>query len=173
MLLASVIGGYTLIGGLGATFYVSYFNTALIFVLILMLVVEVFYNPFNNPENPFGGAGILYDYISCWKAPNGNRDESYLTFYSPGNYLATLFKNGINFHSFSKKYIQRWPRFWHCQHCRKFWHCVLWSSILAKFCGCQTFAGMNTFFSNSVLPTLSIYFSIILFRVFGDSSWEA
>ena len=42
MLLATVIGGYTLIGGLGATFYVSYFNTALIFVLILMLVVEVF-----------------------------------------------------------------------------------------------------------------------------------
>ena len=92
MLLASVIGGYTLIGGLGATFYVSYFNTALIFVLILMLVVEVFYNPFNNPENPFGGAGILYDYISCWKAPNGNRDESYLTFYSPGKHLATLLK---------------------------------------------------------------------------------
>ncbi len=36
-----VIGGYTLIGGLGATFYVSYFNTTMIFVLILMLVVEV------------------------------------------------------------------------------------------------------------------------------------
>ena len=47
MLLASVIGGYTLIGGLGATFYVSYFNTALIFVLILMLVVEVcFFNTY-------------------------------------------------------------------------------------------------------------------------------
>ena len=43
MLLATVIGGYTLIGGLGATFYVSYFNTALIFILILMLVVEVRY----------------------------------------------------------------------------------------------------------------------------------
>ena len=41
MLLASVIGGYTLIGGLGATFYVSYFNTALIFLLIIMLMVEV------------------------------------------------------------------------------------------------------------------------------------
>ena len=41
MLLASVIGGYTLIGGLGATFYVSYFNTALIFILIIMLVAEV------------------------------------------------------------------------------------------------------------------------------------
>ena len=43
MLLAVVIGGYTLIGGLGATFYVSYFNTALIFVLIIMLIVEVNY----------------------------------------------------------------------------------------------------------------------------------
>lgn len=84
MLLAAVIGGYTLIGGLGATFYVSYFNTALIFILILMLVVEVFYNPFENPENPFGDANKLYEFISCWKAPNGNRDESYLTFYSPG-----------------------------------------------------------------------------------------
>ena len=41
MLLAVVIGGYTLIGGLGATFYVSYFNTMLIFILILILVVEV------------------------------------------------------------------------------------------------------------------------------------
>ena len=43
MLLAAVIGGYTLIGGLGATFYVSYFNTMLIFILILMLVIEVRY----------------------------------------------------------------------------------------------------------------------------------
>ena len=41
MLVAAVIGGYTLIGGLGATFYVSYFNTALIFLLIIMLMVEV------------------------------------------------------------------------------------------------------------------------------------
>ena len=86
MLLAAVIGGYTLIGGLGATFYVSYFNTALIFVLIIMLVVEVFYNPYDNPDNPFGNATRLYEFISCWKAPNGNRDESYLTFFSPGKY---------------------------------------------------------------------------------------
>eukprot|EP00092_Neocalanus_flemingeri_P020853 GFUD01022591.1.p1 GENE.GFUD01022591.1~~GFUD01022591.1.p1 ORF type:complete len:858 (-),score=171.62 GFUD01022591.1:274-2847(-) len=87
MLLASVIGGYTLIGGLGATFYVSYFNTALIFVLILMLVVEVFYNPFNNPENPFGSSESVFEFISCWKAPEekmGNSGGSYLTFFSSG-----------------------------------------------------------------------------------------
>jgi len=87
MLLAAVIGGYTLIGGLGATFYVSYFNTALIFVLILMLVVEVFYNPFENPENPFGSSEAVYDFIACWKAPQetmGNKGGSYLTFFSSG-----------------------------------------------------------------------------------------
>jgi len=87
MLLATVIGGYTLIGGLGATFYVSYFNTALIFVLILMLVVEVFYNPFGNPENPFGSSEAVYDFIACWKAPEeamGNKGGSYLTFFSSG-----------------------------------------------------------------------------------------
>merc|ERR1719341_1449962 len=87
MLLASVIGGYTLIGGLGATFYVSYFNTALIFVLILMLVVEVFYNPFGNPENPFGSSESVFEFIACWKAPEekmGNKGGSYLTFFSSG-----------------------------------------------------------------------------------------
>merc|ERR1711962_386600 len=84
MLLASVIGGYTLIGGLGATFYVSYFNTALIFILIIMLVAEVFYNPFGNPDNPFGSSANVFDFISCWKAPDGNREDSYLTFYSSG-----------------------------------------------------------------------------------------
>ena len=57
MLLAAVIGGYTLIGGLGATFYVSYFNTALIFVLILMLVVEVCF--FNNYSLLFSHSILL------------------------------------------------------------------------------------------------------------------
>ena len=84
MIIAAVIGGYTLIGGLGATFYVSYFNTAFIFILILMLVVEVFYNPYENPDNPFGGSYQLYEFITCWEAPEGNRDYNYMTFYSTG-----------------------------------------------------------------------------------------
>merc|ERR1712055_966303 len=87
MLLAVVIGGYTLIGGLGATFYVSYFNTALIFFLIILLMVEVFFNPFEYVTNPFGSSNSLYEYIACWEAPGGkmgNRDGSYLTFFSSG-----------------------------------------------------------------------------------------
>ena len=105
MLLATVIGGYTLIGGLGATFYVSYFNTALIFLLIIMLMVEVrfvlidyetkkltlslqvFFNPFGHVENPFGSSEAIFEFIACWKAPEesvGNKGESYLTFFSSG-----------------------------------------------------------------------------------------
>jgi Na+/proline symporter len=87
MLLALVIGGYTLIGGLGATFYVCYFNTSLIFVLLLMLIVEVFYNPYDNPDNPFGSSGAIYEFVACWKAPEGNSQNSYMTFYSSGGLI--------------------------------------------------------------------------------------
>jgi len=87
MLLAVVIGGYTLIGGLGATFYVSYFNTALIFFLIILLMVEVFFNPFEHVNNPFGSSNSIFEFVACWKAPDtsiGNHGGSYLTFFSSG-----------------------------------------------------------------------------------------
>merc|ERR1712112_787191 len=87
MLLAVVIGGYTLIGGLGATFYVSYFNTALIFFLIILLMVEVFFNPFEHVNNPFGSSQNIFEFVACWKAPDtdvGNHGGSYLTFFSSG-----------------------------------------------------------------------------------------
>merc|ERR1712223_1352608 len=87
MLLAVVIGGYTLIGGLGATFYVSYFNTALIFFLIILLMVEVFFNPFEHVANPFGSSKSIFEFVACWKAPDtsiGNHGGSYLTFFRSG-----------------------------------------------------------------------------------------
>jgi hypothetical protein len=51
---------------------------------------EVFYNPFGNPENPFGSAEAVYDFISCWKSEegeSGNKGGSYLTFYSSGGLI--------------------------------------------------------------------------------------
>merc|ERR1712209_80526 len=81
MLLAAVIGG------LGATFYVSYFNTALIFFLIILLMVEVFFNPFEHVANPFGSSKSIFEFVACWKAPDtsiGNHGGSYLTFFSSG-----------------------------------------------------------------------------------------
>ena len=53
MLMVTVIGTYTFIGGLGATFYVSFFNTALICILMLVFVIRVYDDP-DNPDNPLG-----------------------------------------------------------------------------------------------------------------------
>ena len=39
MLLAILIGGYTIIGGLGGTFYVSYINGIFLFAIIIYLQV--------------------------------------------------------------------------------------------------------------------------------------
>jgi len=56
VLMTSVIGTYTLIGGLGATFYVSFFNTALICALMLVFVVRVYDDP-GDVNNPLGRRG--------------------------------------------------------------------------------------------------------------------
>ena len=82
MLLAIIIGSYTLIGGVGATFYVSYFNCAIMFIIILVLIVEIFYNPYGNANNPFGSSTSIYQFVTCWKAPDSNAENSYMTFYS-------------------------------------------------------------------------------------------
>lgn len=87
MVFAVVMGAYTLIGGLGATFYVSYFNTTLIFSMLLILVVEVYYNPYDNPDNPIGSPSKMYTLLSCIQGPEGNEDGSWLTFLSSGGLM--------------------------------------------------------------------------------------
>ncbi len=55
-MVVAVIGTYTFIGCLGATFYVSYFNTAIIFSIMLAFLVKVYHN--DDPENPLGKHSI-------------------------------------------------------------------------------------------------------------------
>ena len=55
-----------------------------------MFHIQVFYNPFDNPENPFGDSKSVFDFISCWKTPDedmGNKGGSYLTFFSSGGLI--------------------------------------------------------------------------------------
>ncbi|XP_013388209.1 urea-proton symporter DUR3 [Lingula anatina] len=87
MILSAVIGAYTLIGGLGATFYVSYFNTTLIFSMLLLLVIEVYYNPYENSRNPIGSSSKMYQFLDCINGPSGNEENSYLTFISSGGLM--------------------------------------------------------------------------------------
>ena len=51
-LVAAVIGTYTFIGGLGATFYVSYFNTAVIYIIMIIFLLKVYFSP--GDENTLG-----------------------------------------------------------------------------------------------------------------------
>ncbi|XP_078578183.1 uncharacterized protein LOC144863097 [Branchiostoma floridae x Branchiostoma japonicum] len=85
--LASVIGTYTLIGGLGATFYVSYFNTALIFAVLITILWKVYSDDGSSLQNPLGDVHTVYDLLSCSSGPAGNSEQSYLTFFSTGGLM--------------------------------------------------------------------------------------
>ncbi|XP_033624975.1 urea-proton symporter DUR3-like [Asterias rubens] len=87
MALAAVIGTYTFIGGLGATFYVSYFNTSVIFIIMLLFLIKVYHDPTDSPDNPLGSAKKVFDLISCSEGPVGNWQKSYLTFLSPNGIM--------------------------------------------------------------------------------------
>ncbi|XP_078667260.1 uncharacterized protein LOC144909083 [Branchiostoma floridae x Branchiostoma belcheri] len=85
--LAAVIGTYTLIGGLGATFYVSYFNTALIFAVLITILWKVYSDGGSVHQNPLGDVRTVYDLLTCSSGPAGNQEQSYLTFFSTGGLM--------------------------------------------------------------------------------------
>lgn len=66
ILVATIIGTYTFIGGLGATFYVSYFNTSIIYITMLVFLVKVYHDP-DNVDNPIGERICHYSilYLCC------------------------------------------------------------------------------------------------------------
>ena len=58
-MMAILIGIYPLIGGLGATFYVSYFNTAISFGIILVFMAKILHEPMEG--SPVGRYDSLWD----------------------------------------------------------------------------------------------------------------
>lgn len=83
LVLAFLFGSYCLIGGLGTTFYISYFNTALTFISVLVFVVNVSYLPsadVTSKEN-------MYEAMKCIEGPDGNYQNSFLTFRSRGGVI--------------------------------------------------------------------------------------
>ncbi|XP_006823327.1 uncharacterized protein LOC100367327 [Saccoglossus kowalevskii] len=86
MIIVAVIGGYTFVGGLGATFYVSYFNTTLIFIIILIFVMKIYNEP-DVEDNPLGTPDKVYNLLNCAIGPDSNQDNSYLTFLSRGGLM--------------------------------------------------------------------------------------
>ncbi|PIK48507.1 putative urea-proton symporter DUR3 [Apostichopus japonicus] len=85
MVLVAIIGGYTFIGGLGATFYMSYFNTSVIFAILLVFMVQIYHNPGGN--GALGSINRVYSLLNCSEGPPGNQENSYLTFISLDGFI--------------------------------------------------------------------------------------
>ncbi|KAK3575937.1 hypothetical protein CHS0354_001140 [Potamilus streckersoni] len=81
IVMAILFGSYSLIGGLGTTFYVSYFNACLVFILLIVFVVKIWHTG-NTEYEIIGNVEKMFDVISCVKGPVENVGYSYLTFRS-------------------------------------------------------------------------------------------
>ncbi|GFS03818.1 urea-proton symporter DUR3-like [Elysia marginata] len=86
LIMAALFGSYSLIGGLGTTFYVSYFNACLVFILFIVFVVKILHNTDSEFE-AIGNMEKMYKSISCIKGPDDNVNNSYLTFRSWGAFM--------------------------------------------------------------------------------------
>lgn len=64
-LVAATIGAYTFIGGLGATVYVSYFNTAIMYVILVIFMSKVYMDP-NNSGSPLGLLLFSQNALMCF-----------------------------------------------------------------------------------------------------------
>ena len=79
LVLAVLFGSYCLIGGLGTTFYISYFNTALTFVSVSVFILQTAYFP--TPEmEAVASREAMYKAMECIEGPEGNYENSLLSF---------------------------------------------------------------------------------------------
>ena len=79
LVLAVLFGSYCLIGGLGTTFYISYFNTALTFISVSVFILQTAYFP--TPETEaVASREAMYKAMQCIEGPEGNYENSLLSF---------------------------------------------------------------------------------------------
>ena len=79
LIIATLFGCYSFIGGLGTTFYVSYFNTVSIYVCLIIIIVNIFYTSDDNDTYSFRS---VYDRLINETSIENNLGGSYLTFIS-------------------------------------------------------------------------------------------
>jgi len=79
LVLAVLFGSYCMVGGLGTTFYISYFNTALTFITLSVFVLYTSFYP-SEKNKPYTTMEAFYQAATCIKGPEGNFAYSYATF---------------------------------------------------------------------------------------------
>ena len=89
IILAVVVGLFTVVGGIGGFIYVSLFSIALVMAILLTYHIDVFLDPWDRAGNEFGNWDNLYGPVSCGSAhfDSENEDRSLLTFLSKGGML--------------------------------------------------------------------------------------
>ncbi|GAB1598295.1 urea-proton symporter DUR3-like, partial [Argonauta hians] len=87
IIMATLFGSYSLIGGLGTTFYVSYFNACLVFILLIVFMMKIFFIT-DGRYSEIGSIESIYDAVVCLKGPETNTQNSYFTFQS---YVSLLY----------------------------------------------------------------------------------
>ncbi|KAI3390109.1 hypothetical protein SNEBB_010150 [Seison nebaliae] len=109
--LMSIVIIFTLIGGVGAVAFLSYFATGFVFVIIIIYYYTIFmqtheanedvYDPKNiHIEIGFGNVSYLYRLIRCLKSNltiEGNEGDTYMTMISTGGFLFGLTNTIGNF----------------------------------------------------------------------------
>ncbi|KAK7097666.1 uncharacterized protein [Littorina saxatilis] len=86
LIVVTLCGCYSFVGGLGSTFYVCYFNTLVVFILLVVLIVNIFYMS-HDEFALLGNIDTIYQKIACQKGPETNEDGSFLTFWSEGGVI--------------------------------------------------------------------------------------
>ena len=100
LILAVLFGSYCFIGGLGTTFYISYFNTALIMITVVVFAINVSFTD-KADTNIYATHERIYEAMTCIKGPDGNHENSLMTFRSRSGIIIGiimfLFTTSLNF----------------------------------------------------------------------------
>ncbi|XP_064609406.1 uncharacterized protein LOC135473485 [Liolophura sinensis] len=68
MTMAFLFGSYSLVGGLGTTFYVSYFNACLVYIILIAFAAKIVYFPpedLDVSRTKLGNISAIYDALVC------------------------------------------------------------------------------------------------------------
>ena len=79
LMLAVLFGSYCMVGGLGTTFYISYFNTAITFASITVYILYTSFFP-SEEMGEVSSKLATYTAASCIVGPEGNYENTFLTF---------------------------------------------------------------------------------------------
>ena len=95
IVVAILFGTYCFIGGLGTTFYISYFNTALTFICLLVFWIGISYT---ENGNSFTESDNTYLELACMRTLDAteNMESSILTFRSAAMFGLVMLLSGMS-----------------------------------------------------------------------------